>query len=86
MCTHVIRSVCVCLNHYIRGPIIISQEKLSGTERVLLTYRVAYSQLTHFRTHFCWMKGGRGQSLHTEEEVMFCHFKTCSEKMDQWSM
>ena len=52
MCTPVNRSVSVCLNHFIRGPIIISQEMLSDTERVLLMYRMAYSQLTHFRTHF----------------------------------
>jgi len=65
MCTHVIGSVFVCLNHYIRGPIIIPQEKLSGTERVLLIYRVVYSQLTHFRTHFCWVIRCRGaESAH----------------------
>ena len=48
-------------------------------------YKVVLSLLSNFRTHFCPVSGGRRQSLQTEEEIMSCHFETCSITKDRRS-
>jgi hypothetical protein len=72
-------SICVFKSLHKRTNIHLTR-KVSDTERVLLIYKVAYSQLTHFRTHFCWMIRGRGLSLHPEEEICFAISKPVQRK------
>jgi len=47
---------------------------------------VKQSQLTDFKTHFGperYVEMGR--ALHTEKELICCHFKSCSVQMRRWS-
>lgn len=49
-------------------------------------YRVAQSRLTHFITHSCPKKWAKGQSLHTDKQIMPCCLKTCSKTRNRWSI
>jgi len=54
--------------------------------KLMPLHRVSHSRLTHFRMQFFPTIGGRLYCVHSEKEMMSCHFKTCWVTMDRWSI